>query len=159
MRRFWLAGLFLVLGAPLAAQVGPGPERLREQVMVRFMNNFRNQAGLTDEQFASFQSAARTSWEARAQLQRREREILQALERQMRPGIAADADSVSALIEAAIQVQTDLVTQARADQVAYAEFLSPVQRGQLVLAWVRFERQVEEIVRQRLNQNRRNQQR
>jgi hypothetical protein len=43
-----------------------------------------------------------------------------------------------------------LVEQTHAEQREYAEFLTPVQRGQLVLMMERFQQQVEGIVRRRM---------
>lgn len=154
----WLAilGLATVLVAPVQAQERPAPERLREQVMRRFMENYRNQAGLTDEQFARFQDVTRRAWERRRELEQRERALLRALEGQMRPGVAADQDSVAALIDALIDAQAARVQHARSDQEEYAAFLNPVQRAQIVLAWTRLERQIQQIVRRRM-ENRMNQ--
>ncbi len=154
----WLAilGLATVLAAPVQAQERPAPERLREQVMRRFMENYRNQAGLTDEQFARFQDVARRAWETRRELEQRERALLRALEGQMRPGIAADQDSVAGLIDALIDAQAARVRHAQSDQEEYAAFLDPVQRAQLVLAWRRLERQIQQIIRRRM-ENRMNQ--
>ena len=149
----WLPGWILValIAAPLAAQV-PTPERLREQVILRFMQNYRTQAGLTDEQFARFQTTARRSWEERREIQQRERRVFQALGEQMRPGIAADPDSVQVLIDEALAIQEGRAALARREQDAYAEFLSPVQRAQLILSWARLEQQIETILQRRADQ-------
>lgn len=150
----WLMALvtLVALAEPISAQARPTPERLREQVVARFIENFRNQAGLTDEQFARFQTVTRRSWRTRRELEQRQRQVLQALEGQMRPGVAADQDSVAALIDALLEIQTGQVARARADQEDYAAFLNPVQRGQLVLSFTRLERQIEQIVRRRMQQ-------
>lgn len=150
----WLIALVMVLALaePVSAQARPNPERLREQVVARFIENFRNQAGLTDEQFVQFQTVTRRSWQARRELEQQQRQILQALEGQMRPGVAADQDSVATLIDTLIEIQAGQVARARADQEDYAAFLSPVQRAQLVLSFTRLERQIEQIVRRRMQQ-------
>lgn len=140
----------LLLGGPVAAQEPPGPpEGLRQQVMERFLENFRRQAALTDDQFRQFRSVAVESWQKRQVLERREREIARGLEHQLRPGIAADPDSVHVLLEAMLALRQARVDLLRREQETYAEFLSPVQRAQLVLMTARFERQVGEILRRR----------
>lgn len=148
MRRvlMMLVGATLWAGA-LGAQEGMMMRRqqLEQQVVERFMTNYRSQAGLTDEQFDRFREVVRRAFEQRAQLQQREREIWAALSRQLRPGIAADADSLEALMEALLALQEQRIEQTRAEQAEYAEFLSPVQRAQLTLYWHRFQQQVERI--------------
>ncbi len=150
----WLIALvaLLALAEPMSAQVRPNPERLREQVVARFIENFRNQAGLTDDQFTRFQTVTRRSWQTRRELEQRQRQVLQAMEQQMRPGVAADPDSVTTLIDALLEIQEGQVARARADQEDYAAFLDPVQRAQLVLSFTRLERQIEQIVRRRMQQ-------
>ena len=152
MRSLIALVMLLALAGPLSAQGRPNPERLREQVVARFIENFRNQAGLTDEQFAQFQTITRRSWQARRELEQRQRQVLQALEGQMRPGVAANPDSVATLIDTLIEIQAGQVARARTDQADYAAFLNPVQRAQLVLSFTRLERQIEQIVRRRMQQ-------
>jgi hypothetical protein len=127
-----------------AAQAGPPADRLREQVVQRFMENYRAQSGLSDEQFAQVQSILRRSWETRQSFQQRERQLLRGLEREMRPGVAADADSVTRLLDGLLQVQTERVDFLRREQDEFARALTPVQRAQLVLALVRLENLIEQ---------------
>jgi len=151
MRHLVLSALLLGLALPVAAQQPrPTPERLRQQIAERFMATYRQHAGLTDEQFARFQDVARTSWEARMQGDQRRRELFQALEGQMRPGVAANPDSVSRVLDALVVLERTRATRGEADMQAYAQFLSPVQRGQLLIMMTRFEHQVEQIMQQRM---------
>jgi hypothetical protein len=138
--------VLLVGAAPLTAQ-NPQMRRqqLQQQVMQRFLTNFKTQAGLSDAQFERFQGVIRQSFEGRAELMREERQLWVALEGQMRPGVAADADSVDALIDGILSIQEELTRQARAQQEEYASFLNPVQRAQLTLAWRRFQMQIERV--------------
>ncbi len=152
MRNLWMLGFLLV--APLAAQQGPPPraavEALRQQVMQRFLETYRTQAGLTAEQDRRFQEVFRRSLDQRRDIQQRERQLWVALEGQMRPGLAANADSVSKLLDGVIAQRAALVEQTRNEQREYAQFLTPVQRGQLALMWERFQQQVEQIMRRRM---------
>ncbi len=153
--RRWISGFVTaaaVLAAwtsSLAAQDPTERRELRQQVIERFIRNYRTQAGLTDEQAAQFQQTLRQSMEANAKLQQRERSAWRALEDQMRPGVAADADSVIVLLDALVQVAQDRVEQMRGDQQAYAEFLAPVQRAQLTLAWRRLQNQIQRMQQRR----------
>jgi hypothetical protein len=150
MRTALLAIGLVALSSAARAQEGPGPERLRAQVVQRFLENYRMQAGLTDEQHGKVQTIVRSSFERRRAIQERERDIVQRLEGQMRPGVAANQDSVTALLDRLLQIQSERVEQARAEQRECAQFLTPVQRAQFVLAFTRLEGQIEQVIRRRM---------
>jgi hypothetical protein len=141
-----LATLIAVQVGPLAAQ-NPQVRRqmLQQQVVERFMANYRAQAGLTDEQGRRLEDMTRRSFEARTALALRERTLWFALEGQMRPGVAANADSVAKLIDDLLALESERVERARAEQREFATFLSPVQRAQLTLAWRRLQMQIERV--------------
>lgn len=153
MRRLWTLGLAL-LATPLLAQQPPGErpgvELLRQQVMQRLLDTYRDQAGLTPEQDRRFRDAFRRSLDQRREIQQHEQQLWRALEGQMRPGVAANADSVTKLLDGIIAQRAALVEQTRNEQREYAQFLTPVQRGQLALMWERFQQQVEGIMRRRM---------
>lgn len=152
MRKLWMFGLWLV-ATPLLAQQGPprpGMEALRLQVMERFLETYKNQAGLTPDQDRRFREVFRRSLDQRRDIQQREQALWRALEGQMRPGVAANADSVTKLLDGVIAQRAALVEQTRNEQREYTQFLTPVQRGQLALTWERFQQQVEQIVRRRM---------
>ncbi len=111
---------------------------------------YRTQAGLTPEQDRRFQEVFRRSLDQRRDIQQRERQRWVALEGQMRPGVAANADSVTKLLDGIIAQRAALVDQTQNEQREYAQFLTPVQRGQLALTWERFQQQVEQIMRRRM---------
>ncbi len=157
MRRFLSTIVMLsVCGTVLHAQQGPGPRRqlLQQQVMQQLMDNYRAQSGINDEQFARLREVMTQSLLRRAELQQRERELWMALEGQMRPGVAADADSLAGLMDALLEVQSQVVALHDDDQRRYAEFLSPVQRAQLMLATRRFQNSVNQIMQRRMQQGR-----
>ncbi len=141
-----VAMALVVMAAPLEAQ-NPQARRqlLQQQIVERFMTNYRSQAGLTDEQYGRFEQLTRQSFEARADLARRERALWLALEGQMRPGIAANADSVTTLIDGLLALEAERLERARAEQREFATFLTPVQRAQLTLAWRRLQMQIERV--------------
>ncbi len=153
--RRWISGFVTAVAvlaawtSSLAAQDPAERRELRQQVIERFIRNYQTQAGLADEQAAQFQQVLRQSMEANAKLQQRERSAWRALEGQMRPGVAANGDSVIVLLDALVQVAQDRVEQLREDQQAYAEFLAPVQRAQLTLAWRRLQNQIQPMQRRR----------
>lgn len=134
-------------GSGAVGQQPPSVQRLRDQVVQRFLESYQAQAGLTAEQREKVIEVFRRSVQRREELQRRQRELWQALEGQMRPGIAADPDSVSKLMDAILAASAALLEQARSEQREYASFLTPVQRAQLFILWERFQRQIEQVRR------------
>jgi hypothetical protein len=159
MRKLWTLGLLVLMVSPLLAQQGPprgggpggpGAEALRQQVMMRFLQAYRGQAGLTPDQDRRFMEVFRRSAEQRRALQQQQQQLWQALEGQMRPGIAANPDSVTRLLDAIVAQQAAVVEQTRTEQRDYAQFLTPVQRGQLVLMTERLQQQVQDLVRRRM---------
>ena len=68
----------------------------------------------------------------------------------------ADADSVQQVLDSLLGVQRERAEASARDHAAYAAFLTPIQRAQLVLMTMRFERQIEEILRRRMEQRRMN---
>lgn len=123
--------------------------QLQQQVIERLLQNARLQAGLTDEQFERYREIARRSMASRNEIQRRERGLWQALEGQMRPGVAANEDSVTALIDSLVTIPERHIELARAEQQAYAEFVTPVQRAQLLLIHRRFQNNIRRIMQRR----------
>ena len=152
MLRFALLALTIVTATTAAAQEAPGPERLRQQIMQRLLEAYRTQAGLTPQQEGRFREVFEQSLRQRQELTRRERELWRALETQMRPGVAANPDSLTKLMDGLLAARAALMDQVRAEQREYATFLSPVQRAQLFIMWERFQRQVEEVQRRRMDQ-------
>jgi hypothetical protein len=145
MRALILMACAVSLAAPLAGQNPQLRRQLQQQVVERFMENVRVQAGLSEEQMERVREVARQSFEDRQALAERERDTWRALEGQMRPGVAADADSLGALMDQLLTIQEERVAQARQEQATYAEFLTPVQRAQLTIAWHRLHMQIERI--------------
>jgi Spy/CpxP family protein refolding chaperone len=138
--------LCALVAGPLAAQEPPGRRQvLREQVMARFLGNLQTQAGLSEEQLDRVKSTFRDGVEARSALSEQEREIWRALEGQMRPGVAADADSVEQLLENVLRLREERAELDRAEQEAFAEFLTPVQRAQVMMSWHRLQMQIERV--------------
>ena len=147
MRTILLIPTLVALAVPqLRAQDDQPPQRrivLQQEVMRRFMENYRSQVVLDEEQFARFEEITLQSMERRNVLLQRERELWMALQGQMRPGVAADADSLDGLMDALVTVQQERVDQIHADRERYAEFLDAVQQAQLMLSLRRLQFQIE----------------
>lgn len=150
MRRTWWVLALICAAGPAAAQGGPNREMLQRQVMERFIMNFQTQAGLTPDQSQRFREVMTRSFGERRQIETRQRQLYVALERQLRPGVAADEDSVRVILERFKEARQAGVDLTNRDQAAFAEFLSPIQQAQLVLSLERLQRQIETILRRRM---------
>lgn len=157
MRAFATVALLVSVAAPLAAQRGqrlqvpPGQrEALVAEVMNNFMNRYQRLAALTPEQTDKFRASMVKNMQAQKDLTQRERTVLQALEFQMRPGVAANADSVGKLLDALTAARQAQVDQAKAEQRDYATYLNPVQRAQLAIQWEQLKNRIQEVTRSRM---------
>ncbi len=150
MRRGLLGIVLMVMAAPAAAQdqQRPGLQVLRQRVVERYIQNFSQQAGLTEEQRDEFQQEVTRQFRRRQQLEQRRRSMMQVLEQQMRPGVAADEAQLLAALDSLVALAEETGGLLRQEQARYAEFLSPVQRALLVVHYERFRRQIENVQRQ-----------
>jgi len=151
MRSFVVATVVAALSvtALSAQQAGMRQRQLQQQVVQRLMQNFRAQAGLTDGEYEQFREVITRSFTQRAEIQLRERSLWTALDDQMRPGVAADVDSLNRVMDSLIDVQSELVELQRQDQEQYARFLTPVQRAQLMLTTRRLQNNIQGIMQRR----------
>src|SRR6266849_2058460 len=85
--------------------------------------------GLSPDQAVRFDSAQSHAWGQRRQLMIERRRINQALQGQMQPGMAANADSVSKLLDARRRVTQSLFQVDDQEDHELAGFLNPVQRA------------------------------
>ncbi len=155
MGRHWIIGLALAV-APLAAVRGqnqpPMREALLQQVVERFITNVTEQAGLTTEQAERFRSDVAASFAASREREQRERRLWRALEGQMRPGVAADADSVEKLLSDLVALRAEAHAAFASELEGFSAYLSPVQRAHVAMAFERLRRNVEEMLRRRMQQ-------
>lgn len=141
----------LTLPGGLAGQ-RQGPmhrEALQEQIVRRFVQNFRTDAGLTDEQTERFIEVLERSFLERREIDRALRDLFRALEGQLRPGVAANPDSLTALLSEIRATRARQIALLNEYQDEFAAFLTPVQQGQLILSLERLQRQIETIIRRR----------
>ena len=112
VKQLWLA-LVMCGTARLAAQQPDSGmrddsarlETLRQEVQQRYNARAHEVLGLTPAQAAKFDSTQTRAWAQRRNLILQRRQINVALQDQMRPGVAAKADSVSHLLDARRRAQ------------------------------------------------------
>ena len=157
MKRSWLVLLAVALVPALAAQRPPAAEvadsararELRARVERRFGELVQQQLRLTPDQ-ATRLEATRDRFEARRwALMERQRDLRRALDDQMQPGIAADDDSVRALMDSLRAGRAELLRIEQEEDRDMAAYLTPVQRARLQIMRQRFNDRVQELRRGR----------
>jgi Spy/CpxP family protein refolding chaperone len=125
----------LVAAAPLRAQDDADPARadsLRGVIQQRFARQVQQQLGLTQEQADKMRATTLTYFARRRTLEIQERRLKQALASQMRPGQAADQDSVARLTDQLLTLKIQQVQSYR-DELKEMTYLTPVQRAQFFI--------------------------
>jgi hypothetical protein len=148
LRAIVLVSLAAGAGPAVAQEPAVDPvraERLRRMVEERFAMQVREQLGLTDDQEGRLRSAMAGIAGKRRDMERQERALRQALNRQLRPGVAADADSVGRLVDMLTEQRVAYAETFREEMREVAAILTPVQRGQYLLLRDRLMQRVQEI--------------
>ena len=115
---------------------GQDPDRaamIRAQIEERFGQAIRNRLGLNDQQMERLRTVSRTNEDRHRDFNQREADMFRAVMDQMKPGVAANQDSMGRMLDgiAALRVQ-----RAQSDQQELRElgqFLNPLQRAQLLV--------------------------
>ncbi len=155
MRTPALLTALVVLSTPalLEAQEDSAPlpprraEQLRQMIEQRFTERVKEALGLTDDQAARMRGVQAMVAEKRRVLEMQERQMRMALGNQLRPGIAANADSVARLVTALTAQRVAFAQTFQDEMRELATFLTPVQRGQYLLMRDRLMMQIEELRR------------
>ena len=144
-----LSAVAISLSVPVAvvAQEGPPPRgpMLRRELEQRFAAQMREQLQLTGEQETKVRGIMSGFAERRRALEGEERAMRQALNGQLRPGIAANADSVGKLVDGISAARVSYAKLIQDEMRELATVLDPVQRGQLFLMRDRLLQRVQEM--------------
>lgn len=147
-----VAAVFLA-AVPALAQDSLAPDRRavtpRQLLEERFTQRVKEDLGLTDEQAAKLRTVAASWFLKRRALEVDERALRQALAGQLRPGVAANTDSVTRVTQRLLDLKVAYAETYREENKELG-FLTPVQRAQFyvlrerlldALAQARMERQ------------------
>ena len=135
----FLVGMFLLPAAatPVQAQQPtqdrPTREQLMRQIEQRFMARATESMGLDAEQAERLRSTVTHYAVERRKLEQNDRAIKQALAGQLRPGVAANQDSLLALLDELMDARGAYVESLRQELTEMEEYLDPVQRAQYVM--------------------------
>lgn len=142
-------GLLLSPFAPAAAQradsAGTRADSLRQQIEERFASKAQEKLGLTNEQTARLRTTSQQFGTRRRELRTRGHQLREALAGQLRPGVAANQDSVARLTDAMIELRMAEAQLARDEVKDQSKYLNPVQRAQLYVMRERFAHRVREV--------------
>jgi hypothetical protein len=124
-------------------------ERLRQQIEQRFGERLKEELGLTDEQASRLRVSLAGIAAKRRGMELDERRMRQALAFQLRPGIAANSDSVAKLVEALTNHRIAYAQTFKDEMRELSTILNPVQRGQYLMLRDRLMQRAQELMQGR----------
>ena len=138
MRQLMLGCVLVALSAvPALAQQPTGPESRREELRRRLEERFalrvQEEINLSTDQMSRLRSTSREFAGRRRKLEAQQRDLRRALADQMRPGIAADKDSIAKLTDGLVELRVDYARTLKDEMAELGKFLDPVQRAKLLL--------------------------
>jgi Spy/CpxP family protein refolding chaperone len=117
---------------PAAAQ-GPDStartDSLRHQIEERFAARVQEELGLTNEQATKLRATSQRFGVRRREFRTRYHGLREGLSAQLRPGVAANQDSVAKLTDAMIDLRIASAQSTRDEMREVAKYLTPVQRA------------------------------
>jgi hypothetical protein len=140
---------FGVAGAQRADSATIRRDSLRHRIEERFATRAQEQLGLTNDQTAKLRVTSQQFAARRGELRSRNQRLREALTAQLRPGIAANQDSVAKLTDAMIELRMAEAQVSREEVKEQSKYLNPVQRAQLYVMRERFVHRVKEVHRHR----------
>ncbi|HTR20047.1 MAG TPA: hypothetical protein VMH88_04265 [Gemmatimonadales bacterium] len=135
MRRLWVMLAFVVVPALAAQEPGTPVDsdeavRLRQDIETRYGERVRQVLGLTDDQAAKLRATQERFRDRRQAYHRQQLALRGALAEQMRPGVAANSDSVRGLMDRISANRLGQVQLEQEENREMAGYLTPVQRAQ-----------------------------
>jgi hypothetical protein len=115
----------------------------------RFAAQIKAELGLSEEDGAGVQRILVASAERRRQMEQEERAAQRALRDQLRPGVAAQTDSVVKLLDRLTTLRVAFAQAARDEMRELGAVLSPVQQAQFLLMRDRMMARAQELRMQR----------
>ena len=152
MRNFWLVPLLFGLVSPLTAQDLSDDSRasdLRRQIEERFTARVKEELALTDQQTTRMKSTVRDWFLKRRDMEDENRQLRDAMAGQLRPGIAANKDSVAKLTDAMLDLKVRYAQSFKDEIKEMSGYLDPVQRAQFMVLRERLLERVREVREQR----------
>lgn len=129
----FLAGAGVSAPAQGQARTGPPNPRMQQTIAERFARHVQTELNLTETQSIQVRRILMTSAERRRGMENEERQAQRALREQLRPGVAAQADSLSRLIDQLTSLRVAAAQAAKDEIRELGAVLSPVQQAQFLI--------------------------
>ncbi len=136
---------FVSAGAQSADSTSARADSLRQRIEQRFASKAQEKLGLTNEQTARLRATSQQFGTRRAELRTRGQRLREALAGQLKPGVAANQDSVAKLTDAMIELRMAEAQVARDEVKEQSKYLTAVQRAQLYVMRERFTHRIKEV--------------
>jgi hypothetical protein len=136
---------FGLAGAQRADSTVARADSLRQKIEERFASKAQEKLGLTNDQTAKLRATSQQFGSRRTELRARGHRLREALAGQLKPGVAANQDSVAKLTDAMIELRMAEAQVAREEVKEQSKYLNPVQRAQLYVMRERFAHRVREV--------------
>jgi len=135
-RRLFILGL--LFAAPLTAQeTGTADQgragELRRLIEERFTARVQEELGLTDQQSSRLREVVWQYFGKRRAMQAEERQLRQGLAAELRPGVAANSEHVARLTDQLLDLKLRYVQSYKDELRDQSAFLNPVQRAQYLI--------------------------
>jgi hypothetical protein len=118
---------------------------LRGRIEEQFVRRMQNELGLSDDNAARMQRVVVTWATRRRALEEDERRLRQALNQQLRPGVAANSDSVGTYVDELTANRVAYAQSFRDEMRDLTPILTPVQRGQFQILRDRLLMRMQEV--------------
>lgn len=157
MKALWMSlAAVVALGSTtaLAAQEGQPRDtveagRLRRQIEARFSQRVQEELQLAPDQVTKLRATQERFGGRRQAVMRQQMERRRALQGQLQPGVAANADSVRKLMDGLYAGRAEILKIEQEEDRELAGYLTPVQRARFSLLRERLMRRVNEMREQR----------
>jgi len=136
---------FGMAGAQRADTGSVRRDSLRQRIEQQFAARAQQDLGLTNDQTAKLQATSQQFGARRGELRSRGQRLREALTAQLRPGIAANQDSVAKLTDAMIELKAAEAKLSSDEIKEQSKYLNPVQRARLYVMRERFAYRVKEV--------------
>jgi len=148
MKKFWLLALPVIaapaLGAQQPSDTGEAGQ-LRAQIERRFSDRVQQELKLTPDQAVQLRASQERFGALRRDVIRDQSERRRALDDQMQPGVAANADSVRKLMDGMRAGREQMLKIERDEDREMGAYLNPVQRARYQQLRERFMQRVNEM--------------
>ena len=119
----------------MVQQQGQNPDRtaaIRAQIEERWGQRIQAELGLTDQQMDRLRTTARANEDRQRDFNRREADLLRGVQEQLRPGVAANQDSLGRMLDALAGIRVQRAQSEQQELRELGQFLNPVQRARLL---------------------------